>query len=93
LTLCPTGALARTGQNDWAGLLEEKAQTLATVPVRRCGRCGDKLAGVDAGGYCSPCAFRLANPFGSAAAPRNGPSIGLLAPDLGRDREPVASTF
>jgi ferredoxin len=65
VALCPTRALVRTGQGDWARILDDKSRTLATGAVRRCGRCGVSFADTDAGLYCPPCAFRLANPFGS----------------------------
>lgn len=65
VALCPTSALIRTGQGNWASLLDETSRTLATGAVRRCARCGASFAEPDPGRYCPPCAFRLANPFGS----------------------------
>ena len=65
VALCPTRALIRTGQGDWPRLLDDKSRTLATGAVRRCAHCGASFAETDPGRYCPPCAFRLADPFGS----------------------------
>lgn len=65
VALCPTRALTRTGQGDWVHLLDANSRTLASGAARRCARCGASFAEPDPGAYCPPCAFRLANPFGS----------------------------
>ena len=64
VALCPTRALVRTGPGDWAAF-DDTSRTLATGALLRCARCGVSFADTDASRYCSPCAFRLANPFGS----------------------------
>jgi ferredoxin len=62
---CPSGVLIRTGQVDWARLIDEEPATVAVCSVQRCGRCGGNFAGLKASQYCPPCQFRIEYPFGS----------------------------
>lgn len=65
VALCPSGVLVRTGQVDWAQLLDDTFETVATGSVRRCAHCGGNFADSEASQYCPPCLFRMENPFGS----------------------------
>jgi ferredoxin len=65
VALCPSGVLVRTDQVDWAQLLDDSFETVATGSLRRCAHCGGNFAGTQANQYCPNCLFRMENPFGS----------------------------
>jgi len=65
VALCPSGVLVRTGQADWAQLLDDNLEIVATGSVRRCAHCGGNFAGSEASQYCPSCLFRMENPFRS----------------------------
>jgi ferredoxin len=64
-SFCPEGVLLRTGAVDWARLIDDASQTVATGYVRRCEHCGASFARSETSKYCPPCQFRMENPFGS----------------------------
>jgi ferredoxin len=67
LQACPESALERSGQYLWSSLLAGEPVSLKGGLTRRCLRCGGGHGGP--GELCAVCAFRTANPFGSAMPP------------------------
>ena len=67
LQVCPEKALVRSGEYLWSSLLEGGPVSLRVGLIRRCARCGSPHGRL--GDLCAVCAFRAANPFGSAMPP------------------------
>ena len=67
LQICPESALQRSGEQVWSSLLAGTSVGLRVGLIRRCARCGTGHG--RSGDLCAVCAFRAANPFGSAMPP------------------------
>jgi len=65
--VCPERALVRSGEYLWSSLFAGEPVSLRVGLIRRCARCGTAHGRV--GDLCAICAFRAANPFGSAMPP------------------------
>lgn len=63
--LCPEQAIRHVGEATWGSVLEGSESVLAEGRSRVCARCGTHFMPTGDGANCPPCAFRLANPFGS----------------------------
>lgn len=66
LEVCPTDALGVVGPAPWSHLLSGEHRVVAEVTHTACERCGVHFRARTAENLCPACAFRRANPFGSA---------------------------
>jgi len=67
LQVCPESALQRSREYVWSSLLAGDPVDLRVGLIRQCARCG--VGHGRFGDLCAVCAYRAANPFGSAMPP------------------------
>ncbi len=66
IALCPEHVLARSGAATWGDVADGTTRELAQGPARTCERCRATFRPHGDEALCRTCAFRRANPFGSA---------------------------
>jgi ferredoxin len=91
VALCPSGVLTRTGQVDWARLVDDTSETVGTGSVRQCEICGGNFAHGEPSRYCPPCRFRIEHPFGSRS-PQSSAPVGITKPQASRQLLSAASS-